>query len=126
MQKKDSEPKRGSGSDNEKSPGNPTSKDDGEPMEEVEQSRAVDNETKSTTQVESGDPEGDFVLVEGGGEIDEMSQEKAAEKKKNGEEVSAGAQPPENVESAAATEPVAEMKGMQSKWRTPMLTQDNE
>lgn len=159
MARKDtSEPKKGNGSDNEKSPVNATTtKDDGEPMGEVESGKpeepksepSAENETKpmedvtkpaeetlkpveeipkpadekakpvdgpskpaeenakpmhepaensSAMEIDTAD---DFVIVEGGGQGDELAQEKATKKKSNGEDVSAGAQPSN----------VAEMKG---------------
>lgn len=73
------------------------------------------------------DPEEDFVVVESGGEGDQLAQEKAAAKEKGKNTiitkksedtakegkggVSAGAQPPNNADSVVASEPIAEMKG---------------
>jgi hypothetical protein len=155
LAKKDTtEPKKGNGSDNEKSPVNAsTTKDDGEPMGEVESGKpeepksepSAENETKrmedvtkpaeeipkpanvnakpvvgpsksaeenakpmhepaensSAMEIDTAD---DFVIVEGGGQGDELAQEKATKKKTNGEDVSAGAQPSNDVS-------IAEMKG---------------
>lgn len=151
--KETTEPKKGNGSDNGKSPINATTgRDDGEPMEEIESGKPkepkseppAENETKPMEDVPkpaeetskpaeeipkpvdgplkltdenvkpANEPAGtssamevdttdDFVIVEGGGQGDELAQEKAIEKKSNGEDVSAGPQP-SNVS-------VAEMKG---------------
>ena len=170
MAKKDTtEPKKGSGSENDKSPVNAT-KDDGEPMEEVESAKPEESKSehpaeRDTKQMEDvskhteeapkpaedfpkpveenakpadviskpaediaepaediAEPAGnssgmevdsadDFVVVEGGGQDDELAQEKANEKKtkSNGEDVSAGAQPSNDVA-------IAEMKGTWHNW----------
>jgi len=149
------EPKKGSGSDNEKSPVNATKDDepmegvvsakpeasksehaaesDTKPMEDIskpteetpkpaedipnppeENAKPVDGTSKPTEdntepagtssamEIDSAD---DFVVVEGEGQGDELAQEKATEKKtkSNGEDVSAGAQPSNDVA-------IAEMK----------------
>lgn len=120
------EPKKGSGSDNEKSPVNTSAaKDGGEPMDEIESAKPEESKSGPTendakpmegvTKPAEGIPKpdngpakpadepagnssamevgtaDDFVVVEGGGPGDELAQEKATEKKNNGN-VSAGAQ----------------------------------
>jgi hypothetical protein len=122
MQKKElADTKKGSSSDNEKSPTKSTAKEDseakdgeekgdGEPMEDVEETTATkpaeDDMKESETAAEDNkdtDPADDFVVVEGGGEADDLAQEKATEKGEEKEDdVSAGAQAPLDTESAAA------------------------
>jgi hypothetical protein len=105
---------------------------------ETEAKHAAENdaEPKTATSVAATDaidvdPAEDFVVIESGGERDQLAQEKAVEKEKEKgedsmvteksediaaakegkEDVSAGAQPPNNVDSAIASEPNTEMKG---------------
>lgn len=151
MAKKESEPKKGSGSDIEKSPTNP------EPMEEVDSTKpeepkseppaeemdtqpepaVTENDAKSEPPVAENeaqpevpatdkdmmdvDPAEDFVVIEGGGEGDDLAQEKATareKEKENGENIAseketvgAGAQLPNDVDSVAAPEPIAKNAG---------------
>lgn len=121
MQKKESaDTKKGSSSDNEKSPTKSTAKEDseakdveekgdGEPMEDVEETTATKpaeddmKESEAADDNKDTDPADDFVVVEGGGEADDLAQEMATEKGEEKEDdVSAGAQPPLDTESAAA------------------------
>jgi hypothetical protein len=103
---------------------------------ETEAKLAAENDAEPKTATSAAendamdvDPAEDFVVIESGGEGDQLAQEKAVEKEKGedtmvteksediaaakeGKEgVSAGAQPPNNVDSAIASEPNAEMKG---------------
>jgi hypothetical protein len=116
LKKQPADVKKGSGSDTEKTPTKSTAKDDSEakdeteekgndePMEDVQESKPAAEEAKepetSAEDTKDIDPAEDFVVIEGGGEADELAQEKATEKDK--EDGSAGAQPPADTESAAA------------------------
>lgn len=120
--RKETEAKKGSGSDNEKSPASKEehSKDEGEretkelfePMEDV---KSTENELKrqpgatkagptKESKIEAESAEG-FVMVDAGGEADEFAQEKAAQRKTESGKV--GAQP-HSAETSAAAHDVSE------------------